>query len=98
MLYDLSHFLHHIVIVFPSVRYKAICAILDAALGIAKIAAAFIPQCIQGAIAEKAVKILRTAALMTGKILAFFILEKLIMLHFSLLQILSRDMFLVVGR
>ena len=78
--------------------HKATGAILDAALGISEIAATFISQCVQRTVTEKAVKIRGIFALMAWEIFALFILEKLIMLHFTLLQILSRDIPLVAGQ
>ena len=78
------------IIISPLVGHKAMAAILDTALCVAEVTAALISQPIKGAIAEKAIKIRRIFALMAGKIFAFFILKKLIMLHFMLLQIPSR--------
>jgi hypothetical protein len=98
LVYDLAHFLHHIIIISPFVGHKATGAILDAALGISEIAAAFIPQRVQRAVTEKAVKIRGIFALMAWEIFALFILKKLIMLHFTLLQILSRDIPWVAGQ
>ena len=51
-----------------------------------KISAAILSQGIQGAIAEKAVKILDLDPLMAGEIFTFTILEKLVMFHSQALQ------------
>ena len=87
---DFFHFLHHIIVIFPFVGYKATGAILNPTLGIAEISSAFVPQGIQGAIAKQAVKIFSFFAIMAGKIFTFPVLKKLIMLHF-ILQIPSTD-------
>ena len=62
----------------PPVRKGAVTADLSA-LGIIKeAAAAFLPQAIKGAVAEKTVEIRRRNILVTGKILALPMLKKLI--------------------
>lgn len=66
-------------------RQLAVCAVLDAFFRKVKIPAAFVPQCIEWAIAEKAVEILRVCALMTGKIFTCFMTEIGILLVFPML-------------
>ena len=56
-------------------------AILDAILRIGKVAAAFGPQCVQGAIAEQAAETTFVRYLMAGEIFAFFVLKKVVMSH-----------------
>lgn len=69
--------------VFP-VREHAPAAVLDTVSGKSTVTAAFISQCIQRAIAEKTVKILRVICRMTGKVFTFSVAEKFIFIaHFS---------------
>ena len=56
-------------------------AILDAAIGVSKIAAALISQSIQGAKAEQAAKAFFIRSCMAGKIFTCTILEKFIVFH-----------------
>lgn len=56
-------------------RKLTVGTVLDSLFCIAEIPAASIPQCVQGAVTEQTVKILRICALMAGKIFAFFMTE-----------------------
>ena len=56
-------------------------AVLDALIRIGEITAAFCAKRIQRAIAEQAIEMLRICAFVAGKILAFFIFDKFIVLH-----------------
>ena len=62
---------------------QTIGAILDSTWQITKRAAAFIPQCIERTITEQTIEICRIYALMTGKILTFPILKKLVIGHIT---------------
>ena len=73
--------------------FCTIGAVFDSIHGVDKASAAAVTQCVQGAIAEQATEVFILYALMAGKILAFTILEKLIVLHFELLRPLSTDKF-----
>ena len=55
---------------------QAVGAILDAVLGIGKIAAAFVAQGVQGAVAEQAAEGIFVLYLVAGEIFAFFVLKK----------------------
>ena len=59
-------------VVFASVRKKAVRAVLDAVFFILKRAAAVAAQSVKRAVAEKTIEISRVRALVAGKILAFF--------------------------
>ena len=81
------HF-HHIgkpgancVIILFSVGPQAGRAILDAAVGICKIAAAFVAKGVQGAEAEQAVKAFPVSPLMAGEIFTLPVLEKIEIRH-----------------
>ena len=78
------------IVISPLVGHKAGRAILYTVFRIGEITAAFVPQGVQRTVAEKAVKIRGVFALMARKILAFFILEKFIVLHFLLLKFCPR--------
>jgi hypothetical protein len=61
----------------------AVYTAFHAVFGILKIAAALLPQGIEGAVAEQAVEILLRNASVTGEIFTFFILEELVVFHSS---------------
>ena len=63
-------------------RQQTAAAVLDPFLCILKVSPALIAQGIQGTVAEKTVKILRVAGLMTGKKFTFFMTEKGIIFPF----------------
>ena len=69
------------VIVFRLMRYPAFAAVLNAGSCIAEVSAATVPQCIQRAIAEQAVKGLHICTGVAGKPAAGFILIKFIAFH-----------------
>ena len=73
--------LANLIIILPSVRNKAIGAILNAVFRVMEIAAATIPQGIQRTIAEKTAKGIRISALVTREIFTFLVLEKVVMSH-----------------
>ena len=79
------HFAHNAQVVFPSVGYQAVGTILNAVVGIDKIAAAFIAQAIQRAIAEQTAEFILVHTLMAGKKFALLILEKIVMGHIGYL-------------
>ena len=82
-LHDIADLGHDLIIVLPLVGDQAVGAILDAVLGIGEIAAAFVTQSIQGAIAEQATKAGFVGYLMTGEVFTFFILKKVVVGHIS---------------
>jgi hypothetical protein len=59
-------------------------AILDTAVGICKITAAFVAQGIQRTEAEQAVKAFPVSSLMAGEIFASLVLEKFVVFHIFL--------------
>ena len=63
---------------------QTIGAVLDALGSIAEIAPAFVPQGVQGAIAEQAAEGFWIGTGMAGKILALFVLEEIVMAHGNL--------------
>ncbi len=65
----------YIAVILPLVGKLAACAVFDSLLCDAEISAAFCAEGIEGAVAEKTVKIFRVCALVTGKKLAFFMTE-----------------------
>jgi len=90
-LYEKSRFFRHLddsrhlladgIVILPPVGPQAIGAVLDAAFRIAEIAAALVPQSIQGAVAKQATESFWIRTGMAGKILTFPVLEKVIMGH-----------------
>ena len=82
--HDLIIFAHDITEILSFMGKEAVCTVLDSFFCVLKISSAPIPQSIQRAIAEQAVKILRIVGFMTGKILTFFVAEKGIFLSFPI--------------
>ena len=80
-LHYIADFGHDLIIVLPLVGNQAVGAILDAILCVGEIAAAFVAQGIQGAIAEQATKGAFVLYLVAGEIFTFFMLKKVIMSH-----------------
>ena len=76
---------HDLVVIAPAMGLQAIGAILNAIVGIDKIAAAFIAQAIQRAIAEQTAEFLLVHSLMVREKFAFLILEKIVMGHIGYL-------------
>ena len=72
----------HISIVFAFMWQLAVGAVFDPLLSDLKVPAAFIPQCIQWAVTEQAVKVLRVRYFVAGKIFTFFVAEKRKMFSF----------------
>ena len=68
-------------VILPFVRAQATGAILDAALHIAKIAAALITQRIQGAITKQTAEGFRVCPLMAGEILTLPVLKEIVVRH-----------------
>ena len=81
---DFTELCRNIPIIFPLVRPQTIGAVLDSLGIIAEVAAAFFSQGIQGAVAEQATEGFRVCAGMTGIVLTFLILEKIVMTHGNL--------------
>ncbi len=77
----LGKLLYDHIIVFPAVRFHTVHAGLDAAVKVREIASALFSETVERAITKQTVEILRMVRLMTGKILAFLVLKKLIMFH-----------------
>ena len=77
----LWHFFHDFLVILPAMGAETVGAVLDAVGQVAETAATLIPQGVQGAIAEQAVKILRVCPGMTGEIFTFPILKKIVMAH-----------------
>jgi len=63
------------------VRTAAVHAVLYTLFGIGKIASAFRPQEIEGAVAEQTVEVIFLYAAVTGEVFTFFVLKKLIILR-----------------
>lgn len=82
--HDFLVFSCNIPVSFPLMRQQTVAAVLDPFLCILKISPALITQGIQGTVAEKTVKILRVAGLMTGKKFTFFMTEKGIIFPFPI--------------
>ena len=78
--HNFPHLSHDPIVVFCAVGFCAAGAVFDAVFCISKAAATLIPQGIQGAEAEQAVEVLFFPTLMTGELLAFSVLEEL-MVH-----------------
>ena len=72
---------HNFIIVLPSVGDQTVGAVLDAILRIGKIAAAFVAQGIQRAVAEQAAEGIFIFYLVARKIFAFFVLKKVVVGH-----------------
>jgi hypothetical protein len=68
-------------IILPPVRDQTAGAILDPIFRVAKISATLIPQRIQRAVAEKAIKILRICAFMAREKFTSPILKKIVICH-----------------
>ena len=66
----------HISIIFAFMWQLTIGAVLNSLLSDFKVPAAFIPQCVQWAIAEQTVKVLRVCSFVTWKIFAVSVAEK----------------------
>ena len=56
-------------------------AVLDAVFQIGEAAAAFVPQGVQGAVAEQAAKGAFVLYLMAGEVFTFFVLKKIVVGH-----------------
>ena len=78
---NFGHFFHDLAVIFPAVGAQAVGAILDAVGQILEAAAAFVAQGVEGAVAENAGEGFRVGARMAGEILAFPVLEKVVMAH-----------------
>jgi hypothetical protein len=59
-------------------------AILDTAVGICKITAAFVAKGVQGAEAEQAVEVFPVRSFMAGEIFTSLVLEKFVVFHIFL--------------
>ena len=81
-----AHLFHDAVIVLFPVGYQAIAAILDAVFKIGKVAAAFVAQGVQGAIAEQAVKVRFPDSFVAGKELTCPVLAEFIVFQFLYLR------------
>ena len=80
---DFPHLIADRAVVFPSVGPETAGAVLDSFVRIPEAAPALLSQSIQGAVAEQAAKAFRICALMTGEILTFPVLKKIVMAHSS---------------
>ena len=83
---DLHHLLLDTLAVLPFVGPQTVGAILNAVFRVCKITTAFIPQCIQGAIAEQAAEGIRICPGMAGKIFTLSMLKKIVVCHIYLLR------------
>ena len=81
---QLAIFPGYIAVVLCLMWQLTIRAVLNSFVCHFKIPTAFISQCIQWAIAEQTVKVLRICAFMTRKIFTFFVAEKCIMFSFPI--------------
>ena len=75
------HLLHDLIVIPTAMGSQTAGAVFDAILKIYEAPPAFVPQRIQRTIAEQTAECLRVRTLMTGKILAFPVLEEIIMTH-----------------
>lgn len=75
---NFGHFCAYTVVVFPTVRPQTLRAVLNSRIGIAKTAAAPVCQCVKRTVAEQTAEGFRVRVFMAGKILTFFVLEKII--------------------
>ena len=75
---DLAHLLGDIPVAPPLVGAEALGAVLDAILGVSEIAAALVAQGVEGAVAENAGEGLGVGILMSGEVLAGFVLKKIV--------------------
>lgn len=80
-LLDLIHFLQYLVVIPPFVGNQAVRAVLNTVFRIGKVAAAVLPQGIQGTVTEQAAKICRILSLMAGKVFTIPVLEEIIATH-----------------
>lgn len=80
-LQNLVHLCTDGVIIFPLMRSQAGGAVFDALFGVAVIAAAFVAQAVQRAVAEQAAKAFRIGGWVAGKIFTLFILKEIVMCH-----------------
>ena len=79
--YHLTHLIQDGFVAFALMGAQAMAAILDAIVQILEIAAAAVPQAVQGAIAEQAAEFLRVCPFMAREILALLILKKIVVCH-----------------
>ena len=82
---DFGHSFHDVVKTALAVGQKAVGAIFDPCIGVCEIPTALIFQCIEGAVAEKAVKGVTIRFFVTWEVFAFFVLKELIIFHRTLL-------------
>jgi hypothetical protein len=80
-LHDLTDLLADRTVIFPAVGLQTFGALLDAVFGVGEGTAAPVAQGIQGAEAEQAAELLRISPGVAGKILAFFMLKKIVIRH-----------------
>ena len=79
--HHIAHLLHYAVEGIPAVGTQATGTVLNALLRVCKIASAVLPQRIQRAVAEQAIKALLIAAFVARKILTLGILKKFVVFH-----------------
>ena len=60
---------------------KTVTAILDAFAGVGEITATILTQCVERAVAKKAVKVFRISIFVAGEVFTGFVLEKFITSH-----------------
>ena len=80
-LLDLVHLLQNLGVISPSVGNQAVRAVLNAVFRISKVAAAVLPQGIQGTVTEQTAKICRILSLMAWKVFTIPVLEEIIATH-----------------
>ena len=80
---DFLHLIADGAIILPPVGTQAPGAVLDAIADITEAAPAPVAQSVQRAVAEQAAEALRVSPLVTGEVLAFLILKKIVMTHES---------------
>ena len=78
---NFSHLIADGAIILPPVGPETAGAVLDSFVRIPEAAPALFPQSVQGAVAEQAAETLRVRPLMTGEILTFPVLKKIVMAH-----------------
>ena len=67
---------HDVGIVVSLVRNHAVAAVLDPVFGILEVTAALVLQCIQRAVAEQTVEVVRILGLVTGEKFAVFVIDE----------------------
>lgn len=82
---DTGHFFTYFFVIIPDMGLQAVGAILDAGFCIGEAPSAFVPKAVQRAVAEQAAEGFRICTGMTGKILTFPVLKKIVIGHNILL-------------